>query len=158
MNHLPLCHASLQWYLVFVSFIFCSILLCLSACTVSEPPKALRTAKIQTELGLFYLEKGDKIRAKTKLLRAAQLAPHASFTHDALAFYWETLGDLARAELEHQKAIQLNPKGPEYHHYGVFLCRIGSYQSGQQMLKKALQDENYLRAEETYKAQAKCGI
>lgn len=146
-------------------FILLSLLL--SACTKPEvdnvqlPQNAdsnnPQAAVYNTELGIGYLRQGDIARAKTKLLLAQKQDPTSPEVWDALAFFYESTGDLQQADRDYVKAISLDPKrGSSLNNYGVFLCKQGQYKKSLTYFAQATSDPNYINVAPTYENAGLC--
>jgi type IV pilus assembly protein PilF len=110
-----------------------------------------------SQLGLAYLQKGDRLLAKQKLLLALQQAPNSAEVQDAMAYFLEISGDTAQAQIHYLRAIQCAPdKGAALNNYGVFLCRTGQYDLGKQQFLAAVQDTQYLNTAEAYENAGLC--
>lgn len=142
--------------------------LCIQACSSStestEVPLPVQAdannpeaAAYNTQLGIGYLREGEYSKAKAKLILAQKQDPTSPEVWDALAFYSEATGDLATAEKDYLKAIQLAPKkGSALNNYGVFLCKQGRYQASLAYFVKANQDPDYLNVAATYENAGLC--
>src|SRR5207244_1806608 len=103
-----------------------------------------RTALLNVELGLGYLEQNQRARAKSKLIYALELAPNLPETKGAMAYFQEMVGELKEAEKLHKNAIQLAKyKGAQYNNYGAFLCRQARYSEADKAFQQAINDKHY---------------
>ena len=83
---------------------------------------------IDEQLGLAYLQQGDRPRAKQSLLRALEHEPRSASVNSAMAYFLETTGDIKLADFFYKKAIRLanaNLIAAHWNNYGAFLCRTG---------------------------------
>ena len=108
------------------------VLLEITACNLQQNDQITKTnplaAKDNMQLGMAYLQQGIVFRAKYKLLLALQQDKNSAQVQDAMAYFLEVSGELQRADVYYQRAIQLAPKsGIELNNYGVFLCHLGKY-------------------------------
>lgn len=118
---------------------------------------AQQTALLNVELGLGYLEQGERARAKTKLTHACALAPHLPETKGAMAYFREIVGDHRDADCLYRQAIQVaTHKGAVYNNYGAYLCRQARYKEADIFFQKALQDKTYARTAEVYENAGLC--
>lgn len=116
-----------------------------------------KAARLNVELGVTYLKQGQVERAKSKFIRARELAPHLSEVHYSYAYFLERVGEDAEAEKAYQKAISLNSKGGSEHNmYGAFLCRQHKYRKAEKEFLKAVDDPNYTQIAETYENAGLC--
>lgn len=150
--------------------LFCTTALLLSACTTTVTTRApakhnltiqhnLTAAGYNVQLGMAYLQQGDVQRAKSKLLLAHAQAPTWAPANDALAYYFETTGDMQKAQHYYVKAVDINPKaGAPQNNYGTFLCRTGHYQQAEQHFIIATQDTNYINTAAAYENAGLCAL
>jgi len=132
----------------------------LSACsTVPEQSPNPEAAGINTQLGLNYLQEGDIVSAKSKLLLALQEDPNNPMVLDAMGYFWERTGDLDSAEEYYLRAIKLAPnKGEVQNNYGTYLCRHKRYQESINHFLLAVQDVNYLQVAAAYENAGLCAL
>ncbi len=62
-------------------------------------------ARERMQLGLTYLNRGNSEQAKYNLNKAVEYAPDMSEVHVAMAYYYQTVGDLDRTEASYRRAI-----------------------------------------------------
>lgn len=116
-----------------------------------------KAARLNVELGIGYLNKGQIPRAKTKFMRAMQLAPQLPEVHYAYGYFQERTGDLVSAEKLYVKAIGLNSKtGNAHNNYGAFLCRQAKYRQAEKEFLKAVADPSYLNTAEALENAGLC--
>ena len=119
-----------------------------TALTPSDPTVRVnheKAARLNSELGVAYLEKGQTARAKTKLLRARELAPHLPEVHYSLAYFLETVGDLSEARIAYERALAMAPaSGEANNNYGTFLCRQSDFLQADKHFQIALADKSYI--------------
>lgn len=147
----------------------CGILsVCLAACQnttiekAGENPaliaqKQVEAAKYNMQLGISYLNQGDRPRGKRKLLTALTLAPQSADVHAAMAFFLEKTDDVAGAKRYYQKALSLEPKsGAQRNNYGAFLCRMGQYPEAERYFLEAGEDVHYVNSALAYENAGLC--
>lgn len=118
-----------------------------------------KAARLNVELGLGYLNKGQIPRAKTKFMRAMQLAPQLPEVHYAYGYFQERTGELGNAEKSYIKAISLDPKaGNGHNNYGAFLCRQKRYRQAEKEFLKAVADPHYVNPAEAYENAGLCSL
>lgn len=116
-----------------------------------------KAARLNVELGIGYLNKGQVARAKTKFMHAMKLAPQLSHVHFAYGYFQERTGDIGNAEKSYLKAISLNPKGgDEHNNYGAFLCRQQKYRQAEKEFLKAISDPDYVGTAEALENAGLC--
>jgi type IV pilus assembly protein PilF len=133
----------------------------LTACNLQQNDHIIKTnsaaAKDNMQLGMAYLQQGDRVRAKHKLLLALQQDKNSAQVQDAMAYFLEITGELQQAEIYYQRALQLAPKsGVELNNYGVFLCHLGKYAESENQFLAAVQDPNYLNTAKAYENAGLC--
>ena len=122
-------------------------------------PDYRKSALINVELGLGYLNQGQVARAKNKLTHAVKLAPELPEPNSAMAHFLEMVGENKDAERFHQKAIkQASQKGAFYNNYGVFLCRQKRYPEADAIFQQALNDKEYDHSAEVYENAGVCAL
>ncbi len=122
-------------------------------------PDYQKAAMLNVELGEAYLGQGNIARAKQKFMHALKLKPEMPEAHSSLAYFYETVNDVAEAELHHKEAINYGDgKGRFYNNYGTFLCRQGRYNEADRAFNKALQDKQYIKTADVYENAGLCAL
>ncbi len=150
----------------FLRLMLCLFLLFLQACqqknsldseSVLFTKKQNDAALYNTQLGLAYLEQEDRLRAKRKLLTALKLAPDSPDVNAAIAYYFETTGELKEADKYYKKALALAPKkGEQLNNYGSHLCRLGHYKEAEKYFLSAVKDVYYVNTAGAYENAGLC--
>ncbi|MEW6764224.1 MAG: type IV pilus biogenesis/stability protein PilW [Pseudomonadota bacterium] len=129
---------------------------CASAPTSTSAPPAAReeqtdnsrAAQVNVQLGLGYLQRGQKQAALEKLTRALEFDPRSGLAHHAYALLQDVLGETEEADRYFRRAIELEPKDSEaLNNYGAFLCRNKQPEEGIAMLERALANPLYTTPE-----------
>jgi type IV pilus assembly protein PilF len=116
-----------------------------------------KAARLNIELGMTYLKQEQMARAKTKFIRAKNLAPKLPEAHYSYGYFLERVGEIEEAEKSYQKAIALNAKeGNAHNMYGIFLCRQQKFQRAEKEFLKAIEDPNYTQTAESYENAGHC--
>lgn len=116
-------------------------------------------AKTRISLGLNYLRRGDSTQALFNLERARAMAPNLPEVYNALAFYYQTVGEHAQAENAYKQAIARDANNADaYNNYGAFLCQIGKYDEAERLLLAAIAKPGYIRVAESYENLALCQL
>lgn len=132
-------------------------LLLLQSCQVLNKSKTHDAASYNTQLGLAYLNQGDRPRAKRKLLTALAQAPDSPEANASMAYFLEKCGDMERAAVYYRKAMALAPKnGAQLNNYGAFLCRRGQYSQAESYFLKAIDDVQYIHTAGAYENAGIC--
>jgi type IV pilus assembly protein PilF len=145
----------------FLLFIIAVLTACKS--THSQPDaqeqKATRTAKINTELGMAYLQQHEMQRAKQKLLLALEQDPALPQAWYSMGYYMEATGDLENAKMYYLKSVKIAPEqGEVQNNYGTFLCRSGDYKTAIKHFMLAIADQNYLDTASAYENAGLCAL
>jgi len=153
-----------------ISVAGCVFLLLLSGC-VSEStivgndrPGQPRTdmkeaARTRMSLGLNYLQRGDNTQAKYNLEKAKQLAPDLAEIDNALAYYYEQVGELKQAEDSYRSALRKDSNNADtYNNFGAFLCQHQKYQQAEELLLAAIKRPGYIRVADSYENLALCAL
>lgn len=134
----------------------------LTACSTTKSPeedKKIATAKINTQLGIAYLEEHNIGRAKRKLLMALEEAPSIPETWYAMGYFLEATGEKTQAEKYYLKAVSLAPqRGDVQNNYGTFLCRSGKYQEAIEHFRLAAKDIRYVDTADAYENAGLCAL
>ncbi len=126
---------------------------------ISNKPLNSEAAMYNAQLGLAYLEQGNRPQAKHKLLSALAQDPNSVTVNTALAYYMEQTGEMHKAKLYYQKAIRVAPhSGAQLNNYGVFLCRQGSYNQAEDYFLRAAKDLHYEHTAAVYENAGLCAM
>lgn len=140
------------------------VILMLTACSTNKTTtesleKNTKSAIINIQLGMKYLERKDLQRAKTKLLLALQQAPYLPESWYAMGYYLEATGDAKGADKYYLKAVKLQPqRGDVQNNYGTYLCRTGQYRKSIDHFKIATEDPDYLDLASAYENAGLCSL
>ncbi|MAD76325.1 MAG: type IV pilus biogenesis/stability protein PilW [Rheinheimera sp.] len=116
-------------------------------------------ARTRISLGLNYLRRGDTTQAKYNLERAKAFAPDLPEVYNALAFYYQSVGEHVQAEDAYKKALDKDSNNADaYNNYGAFLCQIGKYEEAEALLLRAISRPGYIRVAESYENLALCQL
>ncbi len=103
-----------------------------------------REAEVNAQLGLNYLQRGEKFVASEKLTRALKDDPDSALVQHGNAILQDYLGQPTLAQEHFRRAIELAPNDAEIqNNYGAFMCRQGQYSEGITMLQGALNNPLY---------------
>lgn len=145
--------------IIFISVLMVNLVACASKFLQAsdDDTRKIATAKINTQLGMAYLESKNIQHAKQKLLLALNEAPGIPDTWYTMGYFLEVTGDKKQAQKYYLKAVSLAPKqGEVQNNYGTFLCRSGDYRGAIQHFELAAEDINYLDTAATYENAALC--
>jgi type IV pilus assembly protein PilF len=167
-NSLPLLQGLLKkkrarfFYYSQLSIVLCGLSGCHSPILSQDTTTAgaaHQTAEYNLQLGLAYLKAGDRIQAKTKLLKAEQQNPTEGQIKSAIAYFLEHIGELGKAEAYHLQALKLDQNNSASHNnYGRFLCQCGRYNEAEIHFLKAIQNIHYLNTASAYENLGLCAM
>ncbi|MCK5857797.1 type IV pilus biogenesis/stability protein PilW [Abyssibacter sp.] len=128
------------------------VLATLTACVTESPDGTYarsdadytEAARINTQLGIDYMRKGETDRALSKLQRAVEQDPSLALAHASIAFVYQNRGDRVSADRHYRRAIALAPNSPDtQNNYGVFLCGQSRYDEALLAFDRALRVTGY---------------
>ena len=91
-----------------------------------EPVTQRQRADVHADLAAGYYERGQMEVAIEELGIAEKLDPTHARVHNLYGLVYATMGDLARAEAQFKRALELAPSDPDArHNWGWFLCTTG---------------------------------
>jgi type IV pilus assembly protein PilF len=151
-----------------VASVFCLILLsaCVSESTIVDTDRVGKprtdmkeAARTRMSLGLNYLQRGDTSQAKYNLEKAKQLAPDMSDVDNALAYYFQQVGELDQAEDAYRASLRKDSNNADtYNNFGSFLCQINKYTEAEELLQAAIKRPGYIRVADSYENLAFCAL
>lgn len=108
--------------------------------------KNQEAAETYVQLGLGYLRKGERQRARTNLLKALEKDKRSANAHNAMALLFQMDGENKLAEEHFQKAIDYEPDLTRVrYNYAAFLFRQKRFGDAKQQFLIASEDINYTR-------------
>lgn len=141
-------------------FVLWVILLISQSCQLSQDvARRQEAAARHVQLGLAYLERGDKVRAKQKLVLALKEAPDSASVNASMAYLMEQIGDEQQAGKLYRQALQYAPRhGGHLNNYAVFLCHRGQYHQAAHYFALAMEDKYYDHAALVYENAGLCAL
>ncbi|WP_289031090.1 type IV pilus biogenesis/stability protein PilW [uncultured Paraglaciecola sp.] len=141
-----------------------TILILLSGCVTQTGPGTVqkgfdrdKAAENRVSLGLTYLKNGNFSSAKFNLDKALEFAPRSADANYAMAYYYQSVGELEQAEEAYQYAMDLEPNNADIANtYGAFLCQNGKYEKAKEYFLKAVNSSSYNLSAQTYENLALC--
>lgn len=110
----------------------------------SSHAKPQLAARYNTELAINYMSEGRMDLAQRKLALAVKQAPHMPDVRNALALYYERIGEIGEADHQYHLSLEYAPSNPvTLNNYGAFLCRQGRYRKSLPYFTRAAQDLDY---------------
>ncbi len=150
---------------MFRFFVLCCGLILMASCVTnrlqshSASLNPEKTAQLQLQLGLYYLQQEVRARAYEKLRRAESLSPNNPDVLAALAYYFETLDDQAQAKVYYESSIrQAKDKGIYEGNYAMFLCHLGSFEEARLHFQLAFQTPKGRRSAKLYEHAGSCAL
>ncbi|QLE86221.1 MULTISPECIES: type IV pilus biogenesis/stability protein PilW [Shewanella] len=108
-------------------------------------------ARQRVQLGLMYLQKGNSEQAKYNLDKAEEFAPNLEDVHVAMAYYYQSVGELELTEKAYRRAINASDAtGDSMNNFGVFLCQQEKYAESERMFLRAVKMPKYTRSASSY--------
>ncbi len=117
-------------------------------------------AEKRLALGLGYIKRGLFERAKKNLLKAEEYAPDSADVQFGLAYYYQQVLEIEKAEAYYKKVIRLDSKNPDYlNAYGAFLCTSKKeYDKAVTYFLKAVDKPEYTSVGESYENAGFCTL
>ncbi|NTS75487.1 type IV pilus biogenesis/stability protein PilW [Catenovulum sp. SM1970] len=111
----------------------------------------VEVAKTRMALGLQYIKVGNYSQAKFNLDKALAAAPNLPEVHYSLAYYYQIVNELDNANNAYKRVLELDPEnGDALNNYGAFLCQNGKIVEAEQYFLLAVEQDDYIREEQTY--------
>jgi type IV pilus assembly protein PilF len=146
----------------------CSTLLfgCVSESTIVDskvpgerPTDNKQIARTRLSLGLNYLQRGETSQARFNLEKARELAPDMPEVDNALAYYYQQVGEFEQAEDAYRDALRKDHNNADtYNNFGAFLCQINKFDEAEELLLAAVKRPGYIRVAESYENLAFCAL
>jgi type IV pilus assembly protein PilF len=146
----------------------CSTLLfgCVSESTIVDskvpgerPTDNKQIARTRLSLGLNYLQRGETSQARFNLEKARELAPEMPEVDNALAYYYQQVGEFEQAEDAYRDALRKDHNNADtYNNFGAFLCQINKFDEAEELLLAAVKRPGYIRVADSYENLAFCAL
>jgi type IV pilus assembly protein PilF len=138
------------------------ILMLVSCVSEGDVPPGVdlkEAARINTQLGVDFMRKGQMDLALTKLKRAVDQDPELALARNSLAFCYAKIGEKDLAEKEYRKALALDPEnGNVRNNFGVFLCNQGQAVEARRLFMDAARNKNYATPEAAWTNAGVCAL
>jgi type IV pilus assembly protein PilF len=103
-----------------------------------------RVARTNTELGIGYLQQGERKLAIEKLQKAVEADPDYAPAQHSLALAYQEFGQLELAEKHYRAALKLQPgDGAINNNFGAYLCGQNRFDEADEHFRSALRDPTY---------------
>lgn len=120
-----------------------------AACTTTESldpgsrADPAEAARLNAQLGIDYLRKGNLDLAQEKLERAVEQDSDLAVAHSTLAYIYQQKGDGKLAKKHYREALDLNSDDPStLNNFGIFLCGQGEIEDAEELFLKAAQSKD----------------
>lgn len=134
----------------------------LTACAAQQAREAAsirEKAKIHTELGAGYFQRGQVSVALDEFTEATKIDPGYAAAYNGLGLVYAKLGEDAKADASYKKSLQLEPGNSESHNnYGVFLCSRNRIDESIVQFNDAVRDPLYTTPEMAYTNAGICAL
>jgi type IV pilus assembly protein PilF len=95
-------------------------------------------ARLNTQLGIDYMRKGQHDFALEKLKRALEQDSDLAPAHSSIALLYQRRGEAKLAEKHYREALDLNQDDPStLNNFGIFLCGQGEIEDAEEIFLKA---------------------
>ena len=112
---------------------------------------AKKSSRINVELGVLYMRKGNNKNALARLKKAIVHDPENAKAYGTLGVLYARLKKYEKADENFRQAIQIAPKDSGIHNnYGAFLCKQKRYKEAQAQFDAALKNPLYATPEYVY--------
>jgi len=123
------------------------VFLGLAGCTTTEvsgdKTDLKEAARLNTQLGIDYMRKGQFDFALEKLKRALEQDPGLATAHSTIALLYQRRGEAELAEDHYREALDLNADDPgTLNNFGIFLCAQGEVDDAEKVFLRAAQNRD----------------
>jgi len=128
-----------------------------SGSTRGEATEPRNRAKIHTELGAAYYERGNMAAALEHLRTATTADPNYAVAYSMLGLVYADLKENRLAQSNFERALSLAPNDPDINHnFGGFLCRTGREEESIKYFLQAVGNPLYTQPWRSYSAAGLC--
>ncbi|USD65797.1 type IV pilus biogenesis/stability protein PilW [Vibrio sp. SCSIO 43136] len=150
---------------MFARFVYIILVSLISGCVTVTQDKLdasfdrQAAAEARVNLGLSYLESGDRVRAKENIQQALEYRPNYYRALIAQAHYYDQVGEPDNARQSFEQALRESPdNGDVLNNYGVFLCKLGEYETADAFFNRAIEVPYYYLISASYQNAAFCAL
>ncbi len=116
-------------------------------------------AQTYVNLGVEYMQQGQRELALSKLQHALELDPNSASAHNAIAILYAQLGQTDLAGQHYQQAVSLDPQDSGAHNnYGQFLCSHNELAKADEQFLLALKNPLYETPAFAYENAGLCAL
>jgi type IV pilus assembly protein PilF len=127
-----------------------ALVLALAACTTTETspvgqskPDLKEAARLNTQLGIDYMRKGEFDLALEKLKKAIDQDDDLATAHSAIALVYQRKGEPKLAGKHYREALSLNSDDPgTLNNFGIFLCGQGEAEDAEEVFVRAAKNKD----------------
>jgi len=137
--------------------------LALAACTTTESqPQGSKTdlkeaARLNTQLGIDYMRKGQLELAIEKLNKALDQDPDLAIAHSVIALVYQARGETDQAEDHYREALDLNSNDSvTLNNFGTFLCAQNEISDAEKIFLKAARNKDNAAAADAWANAGTC--
>jgi type IV pilus assembly protein PilF len=122
--------------------------LALAGCTTTEgggnvKPDLEEAARLNTQLGIDYMRKGQFDLALEKLQKALEQDDDLGLAHSAIALVYQRRGDTKLAGKHYREALDLNADdAATLNNFGIFLCGQGEAEEAEEIFLRAARNKD----------------
>jgi type IV pilus assembly protein PilF len=133
-----------------------ALALALAACTTTQIEGGGKTdlkeaARLNTQLGIEYMRKGQYDLALEKLQRALEQDDDLGAAHSTIALLYQRRGDARQARYHYREALKLSQDDPvTLNNFGVFLCGQGDVEDAEKIFLKAARNKDNANAADAW--------
>lgn len=124
----------------------CVLVAVAAACNPAghKPGQNTEAARLNAQMGIEYLRKGDIELAREKLTKAIELDAANADAHGALGLLYASTGELDKAERHYSRSLGLEPDDPNVlNNYGAMLCAQGRFEKADLQFRRAINNSRY---------------
>lgn len=122
-----------------------------------EATEPRNRAKIHSELGAAYYERGNMAASLEHLRTATSADPNYALAYSILGLVYADLKENRLAESNFERALSLAPNDPDINHnFGGFLCRTGREEESIKYFMHAVSNPLYTQPWRSYSAAGLC--
>lgn len=130
-----------------------------SGAIIGEVSAPRDRARIHTELGLAYFERGNMGVALDELRTAVAADSTYAPAYNVLGLVHMDLKEMALARQNFERAVRINPNDPDSNHnYGWFLCQTGREDESIRFFLAAIKNPLYATPQKTYAIAGTCAL
>jgi len=129
-------------------FTYVVMLILLASCSSTGSKKKVDEARIHYQLGVSYLNEGNRIGALQELLQALKISPADKDIRNALGLAYLSLDDFKEAIIHFKKSVEIDPEFSEAHNnLGVTYLRLEEYDNAISAFESATSNVLYATPE-----------